>query len=572
MRDPSEVKGEPWLDHYPDNVRWDAPLESVPLAAFFDRAMEKYRDCPGVDFLGRKYRYSEIETLANRFAKGLQDMGITKGTKIGLCLPNTPYSIICYFGALKAGAIIVNFNPLYVERELAFQIRDSDTRIMVTIDLELIYPKIRAMLAETNLEKIIVCKMAEALPGFKSLVLKTLRRKHLSKISYGTQIIAFGTLTDNRGEYEKISINPETDIAVLQYTGGTSGKPKGAMLTHANISASISQILAYVEPTGTLIGGQEKMIGVLPFFHVYAMNAVMNLGIALGAEIILLPRFTIDLTLKSIARTKATIISAVPTIYTALNGAENLSKHDISSLKYCNSGGAPLPEDVHRKFHELTGSEILEGYGLSETSSIVSCTPPGGPDKPGSIGIPLPGTLLQIRNPDNLDERMAIGEKGEICIRGPQVMKGYWRRDDETREAFTDGFFRTGDIGFMDDDGYVFIVDRIKDLILCSGYNVYPRMIEEAIYQHPKVEEVTVIAVADNYRGQSPKAFIKLREGKSLPEKEILEFLKDRISRFEMPSQIEFRPELPKTLIGKLSKKELVAEEEAKLQNKNMLE
>lgn len=566
------VKDEPWLKHYPKNVRWDTPLKCMPLGDLFDEAMEKYRDRPGVDFLGKKYTYGEIETLTNQFAKGLQNIGVKKGTKIGLCLPNTPYSIICYFGALKAGAIIVNYNPLYVERELNFQIDNSETEIMVTIDLHLIYPKVKAMLERTSLKKIVICKMSDALPSFKSLMLKTIKSKHVSKISYDAQNLSFGQIINNDGDHQNINIDPKTDVAVLQYTGGTSGRPKGAMLTHANITASVAQILAYTEPMELLIAGEEKLIGLLPFFHVFAMNAVMNLGIAIGAEIILLPRFTVDLTLKSIHRTKATVLAAVPTIYTALNTAKNLSKYDLSSLKYCNSGGAPLPEEVHSKFRELTGSEILEGYGLSETSALACCMPPNGPNKPGSIGIPVAGTIVDIRDPDNIESILPQGEKGEICVRGPQVMKGYWHCNEESQQACINGLLRTGDIGYMDEDGYFFIVDRIKDLILCSGYNVYPRVIEEAIYLHPSVEEVSVIGIADKYRGQSPKAFVKLHEGKALLDTELRDFLKDKLSKIEIPAQIEFRSELPKTMVGKLSKKELVAEEKAKQQTQDIKE
>ena len=566
MKTQLRAKDEPWLKHYPENVRWDTPLKCMPLDMFFDEAMDKYRGRPGVDFLGRKYSYGEIETLTNQFAKGLQKIGVGKGTKVGLCLPNTPYSIICYFGALKAGATIVNYNPLYVERELAFQIDNSETEIMVTTDLALVYPRVKAMLGRTGLQKIVVCKMSDALPGLKSLLLKTIKRKHVSKISYDAQVLSFDRMTDNDGHYQSISIDPQTDVAVLQYTGGTSGTPKGAMLTHANITASIAQILAYTEPMGLLIAGEEKLIGILPFFHVFAMNAVMNLGIAIGAEIILLPRFDVDLTLKTIHRTKATVLAAVPTIYTALNTAKNLSKYDLSSLKYCNSGGAPLPEEVHSKFRELTGSEILEGYGLSETSALACCMPPNGPSKPGSIGIPVAGTIVDIRDPDNSGIVLPQGEKGEICVRGPQVMKGYWRCSEDSLNACKNGLLRTGDIGYMDEDGYFFIVDRMKDLILCSGYNVYPRMIEEAIYLHPSVEEVSVIAIPDKYRGQSPKAFVRLRAGETLSDTELRDFLKDKLSKIEMPSQIEFRSELPRTMVGKLSKKELIAEEQAKLQ------
>ncbi len=558
------AEGQAWLKHYPENVFWDAPLEKTSLGDFFDKSVAKYRDKPGVDFLGKKYTFGEIEVLTNKAAKGFQEMGVKKGTKVGLCLPNTPYSIICYFGALKAGATVVNYNPLYVERELAFQIDDSETKIMVTMDLEVMYPKVGAMLARTGLKKIVICKMSPILPGLKSFLFKLLKSKEIANIPNDDQHVSFDTLTENDGQPTKVEIDPEEDIAVLQYTGGTTGFPKGAMLTHANLTINTSQMLAWTQPVGMLGLGKEKIVGVLPFFHVFAMTVVMNQGIAIGAEIILLPRFDLDLTLKTIHRTKATIFPAVPTIYTAINNAPNIDKYDLSSIKACNSGGAPLPNEVRHKFEKLTGCLLFEGYGLSESSPVASSGPLGGLNKEGSIGIPIPGTILQIRDIEDPEKLMPQGEKGEICILGPQVMKGYWNRDEETKKALIDGRLHTGDVGIMDEDGYIFIVDRMKDMILCSGFNVYPRVIEEAIYLHSAVEEVTVIGIEDEYRGQSPKAFVKLREGQSLTEEEMMDFLKDKISKIEMPSQVEYRAELPKTIIGKLSKKELVAEEKAK--------
>ena len=564
MSDQQTASGEAWLKHYPKNVVWDAPLAGKTLGDFFDEAMAKYRSKPGIDFLGKKYSWGEVDTLVSQAAKGFQDMGVKKGTRVGLCLPNTPYSIICYFAALKVGATVVNYNPLYVERELAFQIEDSETEIMVTMDLEVIYPKVAAMFTRTSLKKIVVCKMSSILPGLKSFLFKLLKSKELANIPADAQHVPFETLVANDGNYSPVTIDPQEDVAVLQYTGGTTGFPKGAMLTHANLTINCAQMLAWTQPTGVMALGTEKIVGVLPFFHVFAMTVVMNQGIAIGAEIILLPRFDLELTLKTIHRTSATIFPAVPTIYTAINNAPMLGKYNLSSIKVCNSGGAPLPNEVRHKFEELTGCDLFEGYGLSESSPVASSGPLGGLNKEGSIGIPIPGTRLEIHDIENPGTLLAQGEKGEICIIGPQVMKGYWNRPEDTHKTLIDGRLHTGDVGYMDEDGYTFIVDRMKDMILCGGYNVYPRVIEEAIYLHPGVEEVTVIGIDDSYRGQSPKAFVKLRAGQSVTEEEMITFLADKISKIEMPSQIEFRVELPKTMIGKLSKKELVAEEKAK--------
>jgi len=559
-----EVNGESWLAHYPEGVHWDTPLESRSLVGFMDDSVSRYSQKPCIDFLGRKYTYAQVGALIDKAAKGFQKIGVKKGTKVGLCLPNTPYSVICYFGILKAGGVVVNYNPLYAERELAFQIEDSHTEIMVTMDLGLIYPKVGAMFTRTNLKKIIVCTMAGILPPLKGLLFKLFKKGDIAKVPFDDQHIPFEALTDNDGHPAPVTIDPAEDVAVLQYTGGTTGQPKGAMLTHANLTINAAQLSAWTDPSGILQDGVERVIGVLPFFHVFAMTVVMNQGLAKGYELILLPRFELDLLLKTIQRTKATLVPAVPTIYTAINHAPNLKKYDLTSIKMCNSGGAPLPNEVRHDFERMTGCYLIEGYGLSESSPVASSSPPGGLNKEGSIGIPLPGTKLEIRNVEAPHDLLPQGEAGEICIIGPQVMKGYWDRPEETAETIIDGRLHTGDVGYMDEDGYIFIVDRLKDVILCGGYNVYPRNIEEAIYLHPAVEEVTVIGIPDEYRGQSPKAFIKLKDNETLTEDGLKAFLKDKISKIEMPGAIEFRAELPKTMIGKLSKKELVAEEAAK--------
>ncbi len=554
-----ETTTHPWLSNYPEGIDWNANIERRPLYETLERTAERCRDNTAIDFLDYCLSYGELLEQVNRMAKGLQLMGVTQGARVGLCLPNTPYSVICYYGALRAGATVVNYNPLYVERELAFQIDDSNTEIMITMDLEVLYPKVAAMLSRTeSLKKIIVCPMAAILPKIKSVLFRLLKRKEIANIEPSEAIVHFQDLLDNDGDPSLVNVDLDNDIAVLQYTGGTTGRPKGAMLTQGNLSANVSQMLLwYVD----LNPGEEKVLGVLPFFHVFAMTAVMNFAVAAGAQMILLPRYELGQTLATINKKKPTIFPAVPTIYAAINQSPDLPKYDLSTVRYCISGGAPLPLEVKETFERLTGCRLVEGYGLSETAPVATCNAMQDINKPGSIGQVVPGTEISIHDLEAPNDVVPTGERGEVWIKGPQVMKGYLNRPQETADSLREGWFRTGDVGYMDEDGHFFLVDRLKDLILCSGYNVYPRMVEEAIYLHPAVAEVTVIGIDDDYRGQSPKAFVKLKEGEKITEDEMKTFLADKLSKIEMPSQIEFRLELPKTIIGKLSKKELVAEE-----------
>jgi long-chain acyl-CoA synthetase len=554
-----ETTTQPWLSNYPEGIDWNANIERRPLYETLEHTAKRCRDNTAIDFLDYCLSYGELLKQVNRMAKGLQLMGVTQGARVGLCLPNTPYSVICYYGALRAGATVVNYNPLYVERELAFQIDDSNTEIMITMDLEVLYPKVAAMLSRTeSLKKIIVCPMAAILPKIKSILFRLLKRKEIANIESSEAIVHFQDLLDNDGDPNLVNVDLDNDIAVLQYTGGTTGRPKGAMLTQGNLSANVSQMLLwYVD----LNPGEEKVLGILPFFHVFAMTAVMNFAVAAGAQMILLPRYELSQTLATINKKKPTIFPAVPTIYAAINQSPDLPKYDLSTVRYCISGGAPLPLEVKETFERLTGCRLVEGYGLSETAPVATCNAMQDINKPGSIGQVVPGTEISIHDLEAPNDVVPTGERGEVWIKGPQVMKGYLNRPQETADSLREGWFRTGDVGYMDEDGHFFLVDRLKDLILCSGYNVYPRMVEEAIYLHPAVAEVTVIGIDDDYRGQSPKAFVKLKEGEKITEDEMKTFLADKLSKIEMPSQIEFRLELPKTIIGKLSKKELVAEE-----------
>ena len=535
-------------------------IPTYPLYKILDDAARDYPDNNAFDFLGKKLKWKDLAEAANSFARGLQDAEVKKGTKIGLCLPNCPQYLVAYYGALKAGMVVVNFNPLYAKNELEYQINDSETEIMVTLDLTATYDKVGEMLERTKtLKHIVVCRFVDVLPFPKNLLFPVIKGKEIANWPRDDRHIDFGDLLANEGNPKEVMINPQDDVALLQYTGGTTGTPKGAMLTHANLSANTEQCLIAFDGVEM---GTEKMLAVIPFFHVFAMTVALNLGVRMAAEIIALPRFDLDDTIKLIHKKKPTCMPAVAAIYNAIGNHPKISKYNLRSLQKCISGGAPLPVEVKKKFETVTGCTLVEGYGLTETSPVSHCNPIKGVNKPGSIGLPLTGTEVQIVDPEKHTE-VPLGEKGEICIKGPQVMKGYWNKPEETAKTIRDGeWLHTGDIATQDAEGYYFIVDRIKDLIITNGYNVYPRHVEEAIYEHPDVEEVIVGGLPCKSRGEKVKAWVKLKEGKVLSVPELKEFLEDRISPIEMPRDIEFRDEpLPKTMIGKLSRKDIIAEE-----------
>ncbi len=551
----------PWLASYPDHVNWDAEIPEGPLFAILDESVRRYPDHEAMDFLGKAYSYAELGAMADRAAAGFRALGVEKGVKVGLFLPNCPQFVVSYFGVLKAGGTVVNYSPLYSEEELTQQIEDSETDIMVTLGLAALYPKMAALLRKTRIRRLVVGTLQEALPFPKNLLFPLLKRSEIAKAPDDDEHLSFHRLLDNDGRYEPAAIDPREDIAVFQYTGGTTGVPKGAMLTHANLHANIHQALCWnphLEP------GRERMMGVLPFFHVFAMTVVMNFTIAIGGSIVMRPRFELDPVLQDITKKKPTLFPGVPTMYTAIVNHPKLASFDLTSIKTCMSGGAPLPVEIKRRFEALSGCKLVEGYGLTESAPIAASNPFEGVNKESSVGLPVPGTTITIVDKEDPLKLLAQGEDGEICISGPQIMKGYWRREDATAEAIVEGRLRTGDVGHLDEDGYLFIIDRKKDLVLVSGYNVFPRNVEEAIYRHPAVEEVTVIGVPDDYTGEAVKAFVKLGEGQALDADGLRAFLQDKLGRHEMPKHVEFRDELPKTMIGKLSKKELVAEEASK--------
>ena len=506
--------------------------------------------------------YAELDGLANRAAAGFQRLGVGPGVNVGLYLPNTPHYVIAFFGVLKAGGTVVNYSPLDALRTLEHKIEDSETDILVTLDLAALYPQAERLLASTRLKKLIVGEFAEMALAPGPVKAQMAAAGMLSEVRHDDRHVAFRDLIDNDGRYRPHPLgDPAQALAVIQYTGGTTGTPKGAMLTHANLTAACAQYTqtATGGDSPSMSEGQERTLVVLPLFHIYALSAVMILGVRLGAELILHPRFDPAAVARDIAEKKVTIFPGVPTMHVALLNLPGIEKLDLSSLKFCASGGAPLPVAVQQRFQAVTGCRLTEGWGMSETSPAGTFTPRDGPVKPGSCGVPHPWLRMKFIDVANPEREVALGERGEICVKGPNVMKGYWKQPEATANAMTaDGYFRTGDVGYMDEDGYLYIVDRTKDMLLCGGFNVYPRNIEEAIYQHPSVAEVSVIGIPDEYRGETPKAFVKLKAGAApVTLEDMKAFLKDRLGKHEMIGAMEIRDELPKTPVGKISKKDL---------------
>ncbi len=552
-----------WEKSYPPGVSWDAPLPpAVPLESLLETAASKWPQRIALDFYDRTFTFRELHELAARAAKGLQALGVGPGVHVGLHLPNTPHFVIAFFAVLMAGGRVVDFSPLSAPRELKYQIADAETQVMITLGLPALYPQIAALKGTAKFATLVVCSIADFLPAPVAAAFGA----PAERLDGAGREVDFAALIANDGAFTPHPHGPlEDEVAVLQYTGGTTGQPKGAMLTHANFCAVINIFNHW-----NALGGDEepeKTLGVLPLFHIFGLTFIMLLSVANGAVVVLHIRFDPDRVLADIARKKITAFPAVPTMYTALVNHPKVKEFDLSSVWMWSSGGAPLPLEVQQRFEELTGIAPKEGYGLTETAPLGTLQINDGPTRQGSVGLPAPHTILEVVDLETGTKVLPVGEKGEICFRGPQVMKGYWKKPEATEEAFRGGRFHTGDIGFLDQDGFVTIADRKKDMILSGGFNVFPRNIEEAIYEHPAVAEVTVIGVPDAYRGQSAKAFIALKPGHApFGIDELKAFLADRLAKYEMPTEMEIRSSLPKTPVGKLSKKELVAEEIAKRQ------
>ena len=564
MKLPDTGTDQLWEKSYPPGVSWAMEPVCHPVHQAFEEQARARPDSPCLDFLDNKYTYGEVFDRIRCFACGLQKLGFGKGSKIGLCLPNCPYYVFAYYAVLKVGATVVNFNLLYTEAEIKQQIDNSEIDLMITLDLKLVFPKVYACLQSTVLKQIIVCSFTDVLPPLKRCLFRLFRFRELARIPRETTLLDFKQVSSHGVVVTDVVIDPLQDIALFQYTGGTTGRPKAAMLSHSNVTSNAVQVTLWLEADmGSL--ENEKFLAVIPFFHVFAMTAILNMGLGRGAEIIMLPRFDLKAVLRTITAKKPTIFPGIPAIFNAINHAPDLVRYDLSSIKYCISGGASLPVTVKQQFEAHTGCSLVEGYGLSETSPVVSCNPANDGGKAGSIGLPLPGTKVQIGSLDDIQEILETGATGELLVHGPQVMQGYWNAAEETAGTLlADGWLRTGDVGYMDEAGYLFLTDRLKDIIICNGYKIYPRVIEDALYQHPDVVEAIVIGIPSASKGEQPKAFVTLSAGAKASEAELLDFVCGKLNPIERPVAVEVRKELPHTLIGKLSKKELIAEEAEK--------
>ena len=549
----------PWLRTWPEGVPQSIEYPDIPVHELLRRTAREHGDRPALTFYGKTTTYRELDAAADRFAAGLRRIGVRPGDRVSLVLPNTPHFVIAFFAVLRAGGIVVQTNPLYTPRELEALWRDAGVETVVALDL--FWHSVSKATSAAGVKRVVVCDVAEFLKTPLRQLYPIKKKRDLKKqghwpleIPREPWIFRFADLATTRPDTGQEPRIQSDDVAVLQYTGGTTGTPKGAMLTHRNLVANALQTAAWL-PAGAK--GPERIFGAIPLFHVYGLTAVMLFAVVGGNEVILYPNpREIDAILKLLDKTKPSLFPGVPTMYIAILRNPNLAKYDLRSIRACISGAAPLPNEVRKQFEAATGGRLVEGYGLTEASPITHCNPMNGIVKE-CIGIPFPDTDAKIVDPEDPTKELAQGEAGELAVHGPQIMKGYWNKPEETAMVLRDGWLLTGDIAKMDGDGYFSIVDRKKDMILCSGYNVYPREVEEVLFMHPAVAEAAAIGVPDPYRGETVKAFVVLKAGVNATADEIIAFCKERLAPFKVPKHIEFAKDLPKSLVGKVLRREL---------------
>lgn len=565
-----EAPSFPWVRHYEEGVPAQLTIPERPLTWLLDNAATRYPNQTAIIYYGSRLTYAQLSGLANRFAIGLQRLGVKKGDRVAIALPNIPQFPIAFYGALRAGAIVVPTNPLYTEREMQHQLADSGAKVLVMLDK--FYPIVRNIRDKTALEHIIIASPADFLPLLLQKLYPLTQKKEKDPQPPLTrkEIAAHPFLhemqpilnTNTKGSIELYNLPVETksdEIAVLQYTGGTTGLSKGAMLTHGNLLANAMQTRHWAPGTKDI---SEYALCVVPFFHAYGLTVAMNLSICTAATMILRPQFKAKDILKAIHRYRPTLFPGIPTIYIALMKEASKSRKSTAyfeSINYCISGASPLPLKVKEDFETLTKGKLVEGYGLSEAAPVTHCNPFTSESRAGSIGLPLPNVEAAIMDPQT-HQLLPIGEVGQIVVKGPNVMRGYWNREDETKNVMIDGWLLTGDVGKMDEDGFFYVLDRAKDMILASGFNVYPREVEEELFHHPSIAEVAVIGVPDPYRGETVAAYIVLKPGIEPSEatrQDIIAFCKQRLTAYKVPKKIEFLDTLPKSFVGKVLRREL---------------
>ncbi|WP_210364982.1 long-chain-fatty-acid--CoA ligase [Bacillus sp. REN3] len=560
------VETKPWLSQYPPEIPATLNLEEATVQNYLKQTAEKYPDKTAIHFMGKELTYRQVYNYAKKLGAYLQSIGIQKGDRVAIMLPNTPQSIISYYGILMAGGIVVQTNPLYMERELEYQMKDSGAKAIITLDI--LFPRVSKVIPKTDIQNVIVTAIKDYLPFPKSFVYPFIQKKQYGIIvnvkHEGQNHLFTEIMKQPASEIKEYDYNFEEDLALLQYTGGTTGFPKGVMLTHKNLIANAAMCNAWLYKCKP---GEETVLGILPFFHVYGMTAVLILAVMQGQKIVLLPKFDPETTLKTIQKQKPTLFPGAPTIYIGLLNHPDIKKYDLSSIESCISGSAPLPAEVQEQFEEITGGKLVEGYGLTESSPVTHANFLWDKKRvKGSIGVPWPDTDSAILSLET-GEPLPQGEVGEVAVKGPQVMKGYWNRPEETAMVLKDGWLLTGDLGYMDEEGYFYIVDRKKDMIIAGGYNIYPREIEEVLYEHPAIQEAVAAGIPDPYRGETVKAYVVLKEGFEVTEKELDEYARKHLAAYKVPRLYEFRKELPKTAVGKILRRALVDEEKAKIQD-----
>lgn len=553
------MSNKPWHDMYPAEIPPSLSYEEKPLQSYLKESAREFPDKVSIHFMGKDVTFKEVYESSLKFAAYLKDLGIKKGDRVAIMLPNIPAGVISFFGILMAGGTVVQTNPTYTERELEYQMNDSGAKAIVTMDL--LFPRVSNVAPSTDIEHIIVTAIKDYLPFPKNLIYPFIQKKEYGIVvnveHSGNHHLLKEILKSRVPEELNIPVDIENDLALLQYTGGTTGFPKGVMLTHRNLLANAKMSEAWLYKSKR---GQESILGILPFFHVYGMTTVMISSILQAHKMILLPKFDPTTTLKTIQKQRPTMFPGAPTIYIGLLNHPDLAKYDLSSIEACVSGSAPLPVEIQERFEKVTGGKLVEGYGLSETSPVThSNFVWDEPRVKGSIGVPWPDTDAAILSLETW-EPLPPNEIGEIAIKGPQVMKGYWNRPEETDQTFKNGWLLTGDLGYIDEKGFFYVVDRKKDTIIAGGFNIYPREIEEVLYEHEAVQELVVAGVPDPYRGETVKAYIVLKEGATVTEEELNEFARKHLASYKVPRLYEFRDELPKTTVGKILRRALVEE------------
>jgi len=541
-----------WFKSYSPSVKPTLEYEKVTLSEALTRSAERFPNHTALNYMGKKISYRELDRLVNRFARALQDLGVKKGDKVALCLPNLPQTVITNFAVWRIGAVTVQNNPLYTERELAYQLNDSDATVVVTMTL--LIPRIEKIIKETKLKKIIGCHINSYLSFPKKQLFPIIKKDMYRKVTETDDVKVFADII---GRYSDESLEDQSrwgDLAALLYTGGTTGVSKGVMLTHENLSCNVQQLTEWFNVRGP---GEVSMVGTFPIFHSAGFTAVQNFNVWQAWEHHVIPRPDPQGIIDILKREKPNWLPGVPTIFVGLLNNPDFRKMDLSFIEGFVSGAAPLAMDTIRDLLDLTGGTICEQYGLTEVTLVVAGGPWGGTLKPGTVGVPFPDTDLKIVDVDTGEKEMPLGESGEIIVKGPQVMQGYYKKPEETEKVLKDGWFYTGDIGVMDEDGFVTIVDRKKDMIIAGGYNIYPLEIDDILFDHPKILEACCIGVADSYRGETVKACIVVKEGETLTEEELIAFCKERMAAYKVPKQVEFFDDLPKSTVGKILRRKL---------------